>query len=101
MSLPIFQTTDKTLSFMQTNWATQINPVLALPINSGVLLQNISLTVGANAVNHKLGRKLQGWFIVRKRGSSDIYDTQDSNSTPALTLNLQVATAVSVDIYVF
>ena len=101
MALPIFQTTDKTLSLMQTNWATQINPVLALPINSGNLLQNISLTAGSNVVNHLLSRKLQGWFLVRKRGSSDIYDTQDTNSTQALTLNLQSSAAVSVDIYVF
>lgn len=86
---------------MQTNWAQQINPVLALPTNKGLLLQSVSLTTGDNVIDHKLGRKLQGWQIVRQRASAALYDKQDANQMPALTLVLNTSANVTVDLFVF
>ena len=48
-----------------------------------------------------LQRPLQGWYIVRQRALASIYDTQDSNQNPSLTLNLTSNAVVSVDIAVF
>lgn len=101
MALPRFQTDDQALALLQTSWATELNPLLANVLSNGSLLKRVVLTSGANVVNHKLGRKLQGWFITRKNASADIYDTQDTNATPALTLTLNCSAAVTVDIYVF
>lgn len=101
MALPIFNSDNTILSLLQTNWATQINPVLANPVINGFILKEVQLSSGTNVVNHKLGRKLQGWFIVRQRASATIYDTQDSNSNPSLTLFLTASANVTVDIYVF
>lgn len=102
MSLPKFKSDDQSLTLMQSAWASQLDPVLKLPINSGVLLKSVPLLVGQNLVNHRLGRKLQGYFITRMRSiHSDIYDTQDSNRTPDLTLLLNSSAAVVVDILVF
>lgn len=100
-ALPIYHTTSKEISMLQTNWAKQLNPVLDLPLNSGQVLQNISLLAGNNVINHLLGRKLQGWFFVRQRAAATVYDTQDNNQTPALTLTLNASAPVSVDIFVF
>lgn len=86
---------------MQNTWAQQLNPIIANPIISGNILQNVVLAVGSNVINHKLGKKLQGWYIVRKRGSADIYDTQDSNQMPQLTLTLTSDAVVTVDLAVF
>lgn len=100
--LPIFNTPDQILSMLQTKWASELNPLLTNPILSGVQLKRITLATGANSINHKLGRKLQGWIITRWIGSSaSVYDTQDSNSMPELTLNLTSSGTVSVDIYVY
>lgn len=86
----------------QDLWAAIINPVLSNPVLSSSMLLNVSLTSGNNVVNHKLGRKLQGWMISRIRNNyAEIYDTQDGNSTPALTLNLNSSVDVVVDIVVF
>lgn len=101
MSLPIFKSDDKELMLLQSNWSSQLNQLLQNPCNIGILLSNVSLASGANIVNHNLGRKLQGWSIVRKRAASDIYDTQDSNKYPQLTLQLTASSAVVVDLYVF
>lgn len=99
--LPIFQSDNKQMSLMQTAWARLIEPLLNNPLNKGSLLQDVQLSTGNNNVNHLLGRKLQGWCIVRQRGPGLIYDLQDTNSMPQLTLILNSTTSVSVDLYVF
>lgn len=101
MALPSYNTTDTTLSLMQSGWASLLNPLLSNPVNNGILLKSLVIKSGSNVINHKLGRKLQGWIIVRKRASADIYDTQDSNTTPTLTLSLQSSADVIIDLYVF
>lgn len=82
-------------------WASILNPIVANPANNSIILKNVQLAIGTNTINHKLGRNLQGWFIVRKRGSADIYDTQDSNQMPNLTLTLVSDAIVTVDLAVF
>lgn len=85
----------------QTTWAQAIEPVLALPLNQGLLLQNVVLASGANVINHKLGRKLIGWIPTRVRASATFYDTQDANQMPELTLNITSSAAVTIDLMVF
>ncbi len=86
---------------MQNKWASAIDPVLSNPTVNNLVLKNIALVSGANTISHKLGRKLQGWNTSRIRASATIYDTQDSNQTPHLTLTLVASTAVVVDLVVF
>lgn len=101
MSLPIYQTQSKDLLQLQTNWAQQINPVINNPISKSLILKDVELAIGVNTINHLLGRKLQGWQIVRQRAAAGLYDNQDSNPSPALTLVLVSTAAVAVDILVF
>ena len=87
---------------LQTKWASALNPVLKNPIVNGVLSQQITLTTGNNIVNHRLGRPLTGWYITRMRGVfAQVYDTQDSNQTPELTLLLNSSGNVVVDLFCF
>lgn len=99
--LPIFQSDSSAMALMQTQWASQLNPVIKLPTNQGIIKQNVNLINGTTVVNHLLGRVLQGWFIVRQRASASIYDNQDTNSMPDLTLVLVSSAAVSVDLFLF
>lgn len=99
--LPIFITSDRSFVQMQNQWSAQLQPLLNGPLNSGLLLQNVLLVPGDNAVNHKLDRRLVGWFITRKRNAAALFDKQDSNSFPALTLALNSDIDTMVDIYVF
>lgn len=90
-----------TLPLMQTKWASILNPVIANPSANSLILPNISLISGSNVVNHSLGRKLTGWRLVRVRAAVTIYDTQDSNPMPSLTLLLTSNAPVMVDLEVF
>ncbi len=91
--LPIMQ--------MQQQWASIIDPILSNPTNNSSVLKNISLVLGANVVPHKLGQPLQGWIITRQRALASVYDTQDTNQMPDLTLNLVASAPVVVDLMVF
>lgn len=100
--LTVFTTPFRDLQLMQTSWSAQLNPLLALPLSSGQILSNVSLVTGStNFINHKLSRKLQGWFVVRQRALASIYDAQDSNQNPVQTLALITSADVSVDLFVF
>lgn len=101
MSLPSYNTEDRTFSMFQSSWATLLNPILMNPANSSVLLINIVLINGTTQVNHKLGKKLTGWSVVRQRAAASIYDTQDSNQLSNLTLSLVSSALVTVDLLVF
>lgn len=101
MSLPILQTSSKDIQLMQTGWSQQLNPLISNPSLQSIILKKISLTSGANVINHLLGRNLQGWRIVRLRALASIYDTQDSNTTPQLTLQLVASAPVVCDLEVF
>lgn len=90
------------VNMMANRWATIIDPIIANPLNNGLILKNISLKTGNNVINHKLGRKLQGWYTVRVRNNAvTLYDTQDANQTPQLTLSLNASADCVIDLAVF
>lgn len=89
------------LPSMQNTWATAIEPVLNCPLVQGHMLNDVSLSVGSNPINHKLGRKLLGWYIVGINAAASIYDTQATNQNPQLTLNLVSSAATQVTLWVF
>jgi hypothetical protein len=90
------------LSQLSTKWAAIINPILSNPASNPTILSNVVLKSGANSIPHKLGQNLQGWYITRMEGNfAQIYDTQTTNTTPNLTLNLNASTGVTVNIAVF
>jgi hypothetical protein len=86
---------------MQTAWAQELDPILTNPILKGRQISNQVIKTGLNVINHKLQRKLQGWFITGINGFALIYDTQASNQTPQLTLNLTSDADVTVSLWVY
>lgn len=100
--LPQFQGyDDEAVQLLQNKWAAILNPIISAPQNNSLILKNVQLSVGDNSIDHRLGRTLQGWKIVRQRAAASIYDKQDTNQTPQLTLKLNSSAAVSVDLEVF
>lgn len=100
-NLTIFQDPNKNFMLQQNSWARVLNPILIKPQNSSSILAKVLLVTGSNVINHKLGAKLQGWNIVRQRAEASIYDDQDNNPMPNLTLILVSTADVSVDLEVF
>jgi hypothetical protein len=79
-----------------------IEPFLNSEIINGVLIKNVNLDSSiTNQVNHKLGRKPQGWIIVRQRANSIIWDSQDTNTKANRTLELSCSANVTIDLWIF
>lgn len=91
------------LNLAQTTntWATQLDPVISNPILQGRLIPNVTLINGTTVVDHKLARKLIGWFVVGINATATIHDNQASNQTPQLTLSLTSNAACICALWVF
>lgn len=96
--LPIFQSQSREMSQMQTEWASQLNPLLDMPFSSGLLLTGVHLINGVTTINHKLARKLQGYIITDIDSAATIFRSQPKN---ALTLTLTSNAATNVSLFVF
>ena len=81
-----------------TKWAGELNPIINNPLNNVLILPNVVLTTGTNIINHHLGHVQQGWFLVDKQGTADIYRSAPFNST---TLTLTSDSDVTVNLGVF
>lgn len=80
-------------------WAATINPVLANPIVNGNLIENFHVGSGNNVINHSLGRKIQGYQVVRNSANVTFYDAESSQ--PSLTFILIASGAATISLYVF
>lgn len=86
----------------QDNVDAALNLLPSIEIIQGRLVQSLALKAGqTNVIDHKLGRAPLGWFVTRQKSNAVIWDTQDDNRTPTLSLYLNSSADVSVDIWVF
>jgi hypothetical protein len=98
MSLPYFQSTIREFTMLETQWKSQLDPVIANPTTNPLILKNISVTSGSNVINHKLGRTQQGWFIVDINAPVTLYRSQPFND---LTLTLTSSGSAVISLAVF
>lgn len=98
--LPLIQTAIRELQMLQSQWKSEIDPVLTNPLLAGNRLKNIPLVVGDNSINHKLSRAYQGYIITGLRGQfSQIIEV--TSQRPDLNIILNSSAVCTIDIYVF
>lgn len=98
MGLPIFQTDNKDLSLMQTRWKSELDPIIQNPLTDPLILTSVSLAPGVNVINHRLGRKPQGWFISDVNAAITLYRSQPFND---LTLTLTSSGVAIINLVVY
>jgi len=98
MSLPIYQDPIRNLMLLQTNWASQLNPVITNSLVNGILLQNIALKTGANVINHLLSRQMRGWILTDIDAAATVYRSAPMNTQ---TLTLTASAPANVNLWVF
>jgi hypothetical protein len=98
---PQVQTSDRNNNQLQSNILKTLTVLSGNALMNGIFLNSVSISSGANTINHKLGRNLIGWIVTGINAAVTLYDTQASNKTPGLTLNLTASGTATVNLYVF
>jgi hypothetical protein len=101
IKIPYQQTEDRQFNQFQVSLAKELQSVVANPLIEGIVLKQISLTGSGNVVPTLINRTLQGWFLVRNRTNSVVWDSQDTNVNATQTLILNTTAATIVDIFVY
>lgn len=71
---------------VQDNLENAFAPIENCPLLSGHLLEGIELAIGDNEIDHKLTRRIVGWFITRVRSSSTYTLTGSINPTASASV---------------
>jgi hypothetical protein len=98
VNLALYQTNDKSLSLMQSAWRAILNPIIAIPMLSGLQLSDIKLVSGVNVINTLLSRMQQGWFVTDIDAAITLFRSAPFNST-TLTLTASAPATVSLWVY--
>lgn len=96
MSLNRIITTNQDIQLIQDNVNNALTPIQKSPFIGGVLLTNISLTTGSNAVPHTLGRTPSIWVIADINAAQTIYRT----TWDITNINLTASGAVTISMWV-
>jgi hypothetical protein len=91
------QTNDVNLEKIQANTRAATQASRSNPLNGGTILSGVSLSAGDNEIAHKLGKSLQGWFIVDINAASSVYKKSSNDKT--ITLNSSIACVVSLFVF--
>jgi hypothetical protein len=97
VSLPIKLPLDQ----LETKWKSQLDPLLENPITQGHLIKGVKLISGTTVINHGLGRKLVGWFLVGLSAQATVWDEQATNPAQATSLVLVSTAVATANIWVF
>lgn len=87
---------------VQENIEQTFSSLLRVPQLNGVLLRDISLQSGQNnRIEHKLGRSVIGYTVIRKDAPATIYDTKSSKVSDQNILLLNTDLNTTIDIWIF
>jgi hypothetical protein len=96
-------TKDDELRRVQDEVALGFQQVDRQPFMNGVILTGVVLAASStdNLVNHGLGRVPQGFVILSKNATADIWTSTTTNPRPELTLILRSSAAITATIWIF
>mgnify|MGYP001603933369 CR=1 FL=1 len=96
--LPLFRSEDLSFQLLQTKWKQQLDVILGIPILSGRQITGINLINGVVAVNHLLGRKMQGFIQTNRDAPAAYYRSAPFNDK---TLELTSNIIAVIDLWVY
>lgn len=77
-----------------------INKLASVDWLDGISLADVELAAGANEIQHTLGRKPRGWWVLRFSGAAaSDYPRESAATSKILTLTVTNAATVSLWVY--
>lgn len=97
MALKKINFQERSLALFQDNVNQALIPLQSSPFVGGVLLTDVALVTGSNAVPHTLGRTPIMWVITDRNGTATIYRTAWNTSTISLTVSANLTVSLWVN----
>lgn len=87
---------------LQDNVDLVFNQIQISNFQNGVFVV-VTLSAGSvdNVVNHGLEREVQGWTVVDKNATADIWQSTTTNNLKTKQILLRASAAVTVKLYIF
>lgn len=85
---------------LQANVGEALTPLQNKPILDGIMLSKLEIVSGSNLVQHKLGRKVVGYFVISQSAASQFYDNIQTN-TSASSFSITATSPCNVNLWVF
>jgi len=85
---------------LQANVADALTPLQNKPILDGIFLREVAIVSGSNLIQHKLGRKLVGYFVVSQSAASTFFDDIQS-TTSTTSFSITATSPCKVNLWVF
>lgn len=90
---------DSDLERVQNNIAKVVDSISEIQILDGLFIKNVTLTPSSvNRVAHKLNRTPQGWIVIRRSSSGNVWDNTAPDRT-YLYLNASAVTEISLWVF--
>lgn len=87
---------------LQDNIAKSFSVIEKLPQLDSVIVKDVVLSAAIdNAVEHKLGRAIQGWQIIRQNANAVVWESATVNTTPSSFVILRASATCTVSILFF
>lgn len=90
---------DVQLNLVQDHVLQVVNPVLAIPLLDGVLIEGVALTTSYQNISHTLGRPWRGYIVVRHPMLGAV--TNEPSADDSKFLRLVSSAAGTVSLWVF
>lgn len=77
-----------------------VQPLIKNPILDGYIIRRIDIGVGELIIPHSLGRRWNGWWVVRQEAGSLVWEASHQGD-PTKYITLQASALDTIDIYIF
>jgi hypothetical protein len=95
MSLPLLSNP----ALMQNQWKSILDPIVAIPFNSGIALTGIALAANTPlTIPTTLGRMQLGWMITDNTANCNVWRTKPFNAS---NLTLESSAKTVLNLWVF
>jgi hypothetical protein len=87
---------------LQDSIAQSFSQFEKLPQLDSVIVKDITLSAAVdNNVEHKLGREIVGWQVIRQNANAVVYESSTINTTPSSFVILRTSATCKVSILFF
>lgn len=107
--IPTFKTLQSTtqesmgylIDTVQANVSQVVNQMNKIGLTDTTIINGVSVSTSDTVVNHNLGRKHNGWWVVGKNAACDVFESSSNNPSPTTSIILRATSSATISLIFF